>query len=259
MVFRHGAITNKFIYSAYPLTDKPVRNYLLEAPSVLKETECREHLRAFLISLFKSASLAAEELFPGKPSHARSTKYSHVAKAFHDLFADGPKRSIFYNQVIAGITSIQHRTQDEVSRAFKNLVGTLKGYCSDWPGKSVCPVIISMDEVHVLFKLRDGEKESTHTLYSRLKSVLSEVVSEAFCVISLSTATSISQLAPSRALAPSFRERDENIWLPSPFTELPFDAYINAHPLAPGQEDLSSVGSLEFTAMFGRPLYDGFI
>jgi hypothetical protein len=42
------------------------------------------------------------------------------------------------------------------------------------------------------------------------------------------------------------------IW--SEFTELSFDLYGIANPLACDREALTSVGSLEFTARFGRPL-----
>jgi len=51
------------------------------------------------------------------------------------------------------------------------------------------------------------------------------------------------------------RERSNERILQAPFTELPFDVYVAAEPLAPGQATLSSVGSLEFTAKFGRPLF----
>ena len=70
----------------------------------------------------------------------------------------------------------------------------------------------------------------------------------------MSTASHISSLAPSKETAPSLRERGENISLPAPFTELPFDVDLIANPLVPGQETLDSVGSLEFAARFGRPL-----
>jgi hypothetical protein len=110
-----------------------------------------------------------------------------------------------------------------------------------------------MDEVHVLYDQRIADGGSNYTLYSRLKSVLSEVVAEALCTIFLSTVSNVSKLPPSKELAPSLRDREYERFLPAPFTELPFDAHIIAEPLVPGQATLSSVGSLEFTAKFGRP------
>jgi hypothetical protein len=53
------------------------------------------------------------------------------------------------------------------------------------------------------------------------------------------------------------RERADDRNLPVPFTELPFDVHIIADPLRPGRFDLKSVGTLEFTAKFGRPLWVG--
>jgi hypothetical protein len=112
-----------------------------------------------------------------------------------------------------------------------------------------------MDEVHVLFQRRYVDGQSEHTLYSRLKSVLSEIRTEPFCVVFLSTAGTVSELAPSQDVAPSIRERSDELELPSPFTELPFDVDLISEPLVPGKESIRSVGSLQFTVKFGRPMY----
>ena len=61
-------------------------------------------------------------------------------------------------------------------------------------------------------------------------------------------------LAPSKEITPSMRERDDERDLPAPFTELPFDVHVAAEPLAADRAALTSVGSLEFTTKFGRPL-----
>ena len=130
--------------------------------------------------------------------------------------------------------------------------------CLKWSGTlvgSFCPILQAMDEVHVLFERRNVERQSEHTLYSRLKSVLSEMRTEPFCVIFLSTAGTVSDLAPSQDVAPSMRERSDELELPSPFTELPFDVELISSPLIPGKESIRSVGSLEFTVQFGRPMY----
>ena len=65
----------------------------------------------------------------------------------------------------------------------------------------------------------------------------------------MSTASDIGSLP-----APSLSDRNPEVSLPAPFTELPFDVDLIANPLAPDQENLSSVGSLKFTVRFGRPL-----
>ena len=78
---------------------------------------------------------------------------------------------------------------------------------------------------------------------------------EPFCVVFLSTAGTVSELAPSQDVAPSIRERSDELELPSPFTELPFDVDLISEPLVPGKESIRSVGSLKFTVQFGRPMY----
>ncbi len=70
----------------------------------------------------------------------------------------------------------------------------------------------------------------------------------------MSTASHIGSLAPSIETTPSLRERNPEVSLPAPFTELPFDVDLIANPLAGDQENLPSVGSLKFTVRFGRPL-----
>jgi len=131
----------------------------------------------------------------------------------------------------------------------------LVGRCSKWPAKTFCPILVSLDEIHVLYTHRTVDIHSDYTLYSRLRSVLNEGLEYDVAFISLSTASHVSSLAPSKATAPSIRERADELRLPAPFTELPFDAHVIAQPLTPGQATLTSVGSMKFTAKFGRPLF----
>jgi hypothetical protein len=152
------------------------------------------------------------------------------------------------------VRDISPDSPKNLSSSFNTLEDNLKERCSNWPVEG-CPVLISIDEVHVLFKFRDQDKGSAYNLFASLKSVLSEAVLSNFCVIFLSTATSIPDLAPAREVAPSIRERRIDCILPTPFCEVPFDAHIIENPLVAGKETLSSVGTLEFAAKFGRPLY----
>ena len=71
----------------------------------------------------------------------------------------------------------------------------------------------------------------------------------------MSTVSDIAKNAPSQETSPSLREQHKDRLLPAPYTELPFDVYVIANPLVPGQENLDSVGTFAFTAKFGRPLY----
>jgi hypothetical protein len=172
-----------------------------------------------------------------------------MAKKFYQFFDNSLQRIEFYETVLNSIP-----TTTNLVKSFKTLEDCLKERCSDWPNdrpNKACPILLSMDEIHVLFVFRPNDE---YSLYSHLKSVLSEAVPSSFCVIFPSTATSIPKLTPSKDVAPSMREREPDRILPIPFTELPFDVYLVADPLAPGKADLDTVGTFKFTSKFGRPL-----
>jgi hypothetical protein len=233
--------------SAYPPTDKVVCDYLDLAPGTTNEAECKQYLRSFLSSLFASALFKADRLLP--PGE-KKVLYAHMAKVFYDYFAIPSQRNVFYEGVVA---VARKGPYIDVWKSFENLKNSLKRRCSNWP-PTFCPLLVSIDEVDVLYTHRGVDSGSDYTLYSRLKSVLNEGVEHDFVMISLSTASRLSSLAPSKEAAASMRERDNERILPAPFTELPFDVYVTAEPLAPGRATLTSVGSLEFAAKFGRPL-----
>jgi hypothetical protein len=171
-----------------------------------------------------------------------------MVQKFYNFFKDFSQRTEFYKTVIDSIP-----TTANLFESFKILEDYLKQRCSDWPS-TACPILLSMDEIHVLFEFRPNDE---YSLYSCLQSVLSKAVSSSFCVIFLSTAINIPERTLSKDVAPSMQERSADLILPTLFTELPFDVYIRADPLAPGQADLTTVGSLKFTAKFGRPLCVG--
>jgi hypothetical protein len=183
--------------------------------------------------------------------------YAQLAKTFYDFFEVTSNRITFYTAVVSGAVSSNTLnpkvSSDEVWHSLASFVDYVKQRCNNWPPNE-CPLLISMDEIHVLFDQRAQDIESDYTLFSRLKSVLNELNLAPLCTIFLSTATMLSQLAPPKTVASSMRERDDEYNLPPPFTELPFDAYVISDPLVPGHATLDSVGSLEFTAKFGRPL-----
>jgi len=173
-----------------------------------------------------------------------------MAETFYNYFGQHLNRSGFYDRVVG---CAKTTSDARVGRSFIEFMDGLKGRCSNWPTE-FCPILISLDEVHVLYTRREEDSESQHSLYSLFRSVLSEVVTCHFGVICMSTASHIGSLAPSKETAPSLRKRNPEVSLPAPFTELPFDVDLIANPLACDQENLSSVGSLKFTVRFGRPL-----
>ena len=211
-----------------------------------------EYLRSFWCSFFTQARLKAEHLFPA----TQKVSYAHIVRTFYDFFDTPAKRHEFHLDVIAKskLSVNENVSQNELSRDFGTLHTLLMQRCSDWPTSATCPILISIDEIHVLFQPRAKDVQTAHTLYSHLKSVLNSAVSSPVCTIVISTATNVTKLAPSRAVAPSMHVRADDRELPVPFTELPFDVHIIADPLRPGICGLESVGTLEFTAKFGRPL-----
>ena len=231
---------------AYPHADTLVRDYFLIAPGAADEWTCKAYFRSFLAALFTEARLSAQAIVP----EGQVISYADMAHAFYDLFNEWSRRTKFYNAVVTS-----RDPPADPWKAFDELHDLLKQRCSDWLPSAKCPILISMDEIHILCNPRGQDTEPPHTLYSRLKSVVSEGVSEKFCVIVMSTATSIGKRAPAREVAPSMRERDAERNLPVPFTELPFDVHVIADPLLPGRASLGSVGTLAFTAKFGRPLW----
>ena len=198
-----------------------------------------------MASLFKQALIQAQ-LFIGN----RNLTYEALAGMFYNLFSDPPQREDFYKKVVKNATSVDKRSFLLAVRSLKDALLLCKR-----PRQDNCLLHIGLDEVHLLFQQRKEDVGSNHTLFSRLKSVLSEVVEEPLCTVFLSTAGTVSELAPAQDVAPSIRERDDERILPAPFTELPFDVDLISEPLLPGNVKLTSVGSIEFTARFGRPLY----
>ena len=221
-----------------------VRDHLLKAPRADHELKVKFYLRIFLSSLFITASRKLVIQFPGDGMMT----YEEMANTFYEFFKEQPQREKFYDEVVS---HAQHSKNGNCREHINKFTDDLKQRCSNWP-TDLCPILISLDEVHSLY--RNEDKQSGHSLYSRLKSVLSELVLCKFSVICMSTASHFTTLAPSKTTAPSLRERGEEIILPAPFTELPFDVDLRANPLVPGRETLESVGSLEFTSRFGRPL-----
>jgi hypothetical protein len=243
-------------HPAYPPADTAVRDYLQSAPSVDEEIACNEYLRTFFHSLFVQALDQATRFFLASEP---KVPYATMARKFYDFFETN--RKPFHSAVLARRAAVSDSLLNE---SLKGLVDYLQSCCSDWPVPAastsadfpppICPLLLSIDEVHTLYNPRPQDSDSFYSLYSRAKHVISQMVSHSFCVIILSTATNISKLPPSRHVAPSIRERAENRRLPNPFLELPFDAHICADPLVSGRDVLASVGSLGFVAKFGRPM-----
>ena len=246
-----------------------LRNFLLKAPDAAKP-ECKAYLRGFLCSLLlnmaqeiieisKTTSsmdvdedkLVDEDMDEDVGMDNKKMGYSDLTQAFFSLFDNEEQRNSFYDKVVV----MANPTEDPaiLQNAASNLQTTLNDHYKDAPSKGYS-FIMALDEVHVLYEPRPQDFGTTHNLFSLLKSVLSDIVGWNFCVVALSTTTSITAIAPSKEVAPSLRERTAKMNPPAPFTELPFDAFLINEPLQDNMVTMSSVGTLKFTAKFGRPL-----
>jgi hypothetical protein len=209
-------------------------------------------MRAFLCSLFDSVQERVAKLKISLKNGMIG--YRSVSDCFYRYFQDQTRRDSFYEAVVEKSNLRRTATQMEASHALARVVAHLAMICSDWDPTVFCPIIMSVDEVHILFTARSLDVQGSYTLYSRWKSVLSELVQQPFCVVFLSTVSNISKLAPAKWVADSLREQAADLLLPAPFTEVSFDVHIIADPLVPGKETIASVGSFGFTAKFGRPM-----
>ncbi|KAM6501351.1 hypothetical protein JOM56_004365 [Amanita muscaria] len=227
---------------AYPPTDRVVHDHLLHAVGTKHVGKCKQYFRSFLSALFTLAHLQAQKLFPGD----KKVSYESMVTTFRGFFAEPLQRIEFYEAVVQKAQESPDTTRTSVWNSLKELTDGLKDRCVKWLPTTQCPILISIDEVHVLYALRRGLDDWSDTLYSCMESVLNEGVSHDFAVITLST-----NLSGIKETASSMCERT----LPAPVTELPFDVYVINQPLTPGQATLASVGSLGFTAKFGRPLF----
>ena len=251
-IWNVGSLLSAFT-QAYPLPDDSVRDHLLRAPSVDNELKVNQYLQNFLSSLFITARLQIQDLFPGNGMMT----YEEIVKTFYEFFKEQPQRLKFYDQVVRHARRSKHSLNSICGHSIDQFTSDLERRCSNWP-TNLCPILISIDEVHILYTPRKNkDKQSVHSLYSRFKWVLSNLVLCKFGVICMSTAipTTIDNPTPPQKKIPTFwYVRAREIVLPAPITELPFDVDLSADPLNAGRETLESINSLEFTARFGRPL-----
>jgi hypothetical protein len=170
-----------------------------------------------------------------------------MARYCHEFFKDTEKRAKFWSDVVD--EHEKNHARGKPVTMLQNALKTLKTKCSDWDSQQgICHLILSMDEIHTISHARRGFDDYPSTIWSHLKSIASELVNEDFCVLALSTDSSVATLAP------SLHEEAKHIILPTPFTELSFDAHIIDKPLSLNAT-LETVGSFKFAAVFGRPLY----
>jgi len=112
----------------------------------------------------------SQEFFPENGMMA----YERKARTFYEFFREQSLRSEFYSDQV--VLHAEHNSDADCGKHIDQLTADLKRHCSNWPAQS-CPILVSLDEVHGLYTPRKNEdKQTVHTLYSRFKSVLSELV-----------------------------------------------------------------------------------
>ena len=136
---------------AYPPSDGAVRNLFLGAPSTLMEIDCENYLRSFLRSLIDSVRYQAEKLFKnfGTKRHIclwwnSSTPFLRTRRretiSTRRLVRTGlPERWLLGGRRLSFIPACQGQPDEGLLR-----LATQENL----------PIIISMDEVHVLFIVR---------------------------------------------------------------------------------------------------------
>lgn len=231
--------------TAYPPTNSQVRDFLMAGPPPGDVDGCKAHIRRFLVSLFQHANTTLEAT---KRDFSDNDRYAEAVRFFHNLFDSNVECTNFFD----GVVSL---CKENISSPIPpDLVAACRTLTSNLDPNDQQPrfkVVLGFDEVHIL---HGNLPANQHSRFSRLKSVLAELNKCYVCAVALTTATSLSKLAPAKSIAPSERERALDTHVPAPFTALPFDAYVVYSPLKPGKYTLESVGTLAFTVIFGRPL-----
>ncbi|KAF7420956.1 hypothetical protein PC9H_011475 [Pleurotus ostreatus] len=264
------------VFMSYPPPDVALRDYLLKAPSPQdNEGSCKAYIQAIFYALFKSV-LAVIDLVKrdndishrdvmryfrrsgssnnspvplGDTQDITQTAYLAIQNHFKILFDTPHERRAFYDHVIFKILDMPLPNTNQLTETAREMFEAVELH------KDHFPVILALDEVHVLFNDKRGSTQ--HSIYSRLKSVLADLGQRIGTVV-LSTATFIPLVAPSKEIAPSARERAGDLFLPAPYTELSFDVHCRSHPLSKNLS-LNDIGTLKQVSIFGRPLWQSMV
>jgi hypothetical protein len=125
------------------------------------------HLRSFLLSLFIVAHCRVQLWCPS----SAVVSYKCMARKFYDFLADPMLRNEFYNEVVA---DAQKHPSTAVWSFFMTLKNGLKECCCNWLD-AFYPLLLLLDEVHMLYTDCEADIRLNYTLYLHLKSVLNEV------------------------------------------------------------------------------------
>lgn len=226
---------------AYPASDAQLGDFFRRAPSPEYKADCKNYLRGFLISLSRNFHKKLEIFADEIKKRSSLVSYKRLVRKCFKLFDSERKRKEFYTQVVEDSHPTTH--VQPFRTALEGISTFFRTTCYDFDD---LPLIMAIDEIHVLYKTSKGSRTS-HTVYSRLSSVLSEVRRYRFCVVSMSTTLPDSDVAP-------YEKTTTDLPDPVPFTALSFDPFVTAEPLKPYKIHSETAGQLGFMVKFGRPL-----
>ncbi|KAH7911650.1 hypothetical protein BJ138DRAFT_1100885 [Hygrophoropsis aurantiaca] len=235
---------------AYPPPDSDVRTYLCQKADSSGAGQAR--IFSFLSALFNRMSKEVDAMFDGQQLDTVDLAQAwsrHLDK----------NRTKLYSEVLTECKNVTEPEHHKTGIHFaymhlKTLQQSIARVAQNAHPQEV-RIVLSFDEAHELTKAtvkRSSEEDST--IYDVLCECLHDFSDNPIFTLFLSTDPSIDRLEPPRPYYSSARTYRRPVTLQVPVTETPFDC-CPAFPIAPEKLTLADVRTLEFMAMFGRPLF----
>ncbi|PCH39715.1 hypothetical protein WOLCODRAFT_97721 [Wolfiporia cocos MD-104 SS10] len=255
----------------YPPADTEVVSFLLKNDAAYYEDVLLRYL-IFFEHLFSRVEEVMKEL-----TKDQYTDECDLARVWWDYLTTN--RASLYESVIKRITYIPHATADEIKRQARDTVATgtsLIDYLKTLTprqtldgndGQTSLDLVVYFDEAQTLAKsmlqtqeesaAQDDTQNRPRSRYDALLSALNRIRHLTLFAVTLSTNSSLHELAASLAMHASMRlHQVEYNSLQAPYTELPFDCLLNGkHLIEAGQCTLKDTCQVSFISRFGRPLW----
>ncbi|PCH39945.1 hypothetical protein WOLCODRAFT_136576 [Wolfiporia cocos MD-104 SS10] len=268
----------------YPPADQNVVSFLLAEKLTLYEDVLLlyftffEHLfdcveMVIRNELQQHLSDRVEEVKSQEPGAHQSTNELRVARAWH-TYLTAEKRANLYTSVIGKIDNsiikasdedIEHQIEQTLAKGktltelLQDLTCPLTPVADDCKEQHPLNLVLYFDEAHTLagppfVESSGGRKRSR---YDALLAALDRMRDLPLFAITLSTNSSLRDLAASKRMQPSGRLNALTYdTLQAPYTELPFDCLPDGEPIiTAGQCTLKDTCDVSFLSRFGRPLW----
>ncbi|KAL4246568.1 hypothetical protein ABKN59_008457 [Abortiporus biennis] len=235
---------------AFPDPDPEVTNFLTVRGD---EMNVRIRFQAFFESLF-------EATYKWVDTHRDSQISATLTTSWKTYMDDRTQRDTFYSGVIsnAGEKLVKSSVALKSAVEGRQVPDALKKLYSLLPDGDKIKVVMYFDEAHELCKQEvhktpKVKMQVTKNNYEIMLSVLNVYVDEPLFALFLSTASSLSLLAPPPKYAVSARALGG--YHQAPFTEMPFDCAPHFFVNYDDTLTLQEVNKPMFLSNFGRPLY----